>query len=400
MAVAGYLQFFQVVILAQRFCGLPDDFDHMYPGFYAYLAKCYLFFKHLGIPFRAPHLFLLMNLSPRRTRLVTLAIQRQLQFLSKQRFLERPNKYKPRNRLGERVWEKVIHGKSDKLFKRNARMSKETFVKLYLNIQDDPIFVNKSRNPQGHAAYQLYVTLVRLGRRGNGMSHGEVGEKLDISAGASVLYTLLCLGALHRCLLAKGYLRWPDAIEREKIARAFGQVSPFVRLVGLMDGTQIEVEYIPGSYKRTASWRGRNNALSHAQTKFNNSVKKVRVGVERTIGYWKARFQSLKLLSPPIKSADHHVIRATIWIQVIAILHNFILKHDGPEELADEDIFSQAELQQILREEQRRQREMENEGSALLTPEERQGPDRWRKEVQRKLEVVNRWSQATIYGDR
>lgn len=85
---------------------------------------------------------------------------------------------------------------------------------------------------------------------------------------------------------------------------------------------------------------------------------------------------------------------------MIAILHNFILKHDGPEELADEDIFSQAELQQILREEQRRQREMENEGSALLTPEERQGPDRWRKEVQRKLEVVNRWSQATIYGDR
>lgn len=158
-----------------------------------------------------------------------------------------------------------------------ARMSKETFVKLYLNIRDDPIFVNKSRNPQEHAAYQLYATLVRLGRRGNGMSHGEVGEKLDISgecceklsglsasplindlAGTSVLYTLRCLEALHRCPLAKGYLKWPDATEREKIARAFGQVSPFARLVGLMDGTQIEVEYIPGR-DDALLWYGRKN---------------------------------------------------------------------------------------------------------------------------------------------
>ncbi|KAE8537981.1 hypothetical protein D1P53_006048 [Cryptococcus gattii VGV] len=136
---------------------------------------------------------------------------------------------------------------------------------------------------------------------------------------------------------------------------------------------------------------GGNNALPRAQTEFNNSVKKVRVGVERTIGYWKARFQSLKLLSPQIKSADHHVIRATNWIQayriafkVTAMLHNFILEHDGSEELAGEDVFSQAELQEILREEQRRQREMEDEASVLLTPEERRRPDRRRKEVQRK----------------
>lgn len=38
----------------------------------------------------------------------------------------------------------------------------------YLSIRDDPIFVNKSRNPQEHAAYQLYVTLLRLGRRETG----------------------------------------------------------------------------------------------------------------------------------------------------------------------------------------------------------------------------------------
>lgn len=93
------------------------------------------------------------------------------------------------------------------------------------------------------------------------------------------------------------------------------------------------------SYKRTASRPGRNNALSRAQTEFNNGIKKVRVDVEHAIGYWEARFQSLKLLSPQIKSADHQVIRATIWIQVTAMLHNFILEQDGPEELADKERF-------------------------------------------------------------
>lgn len=73
------------------------------------------------------------------------------------------------------------------------------------------------------------------------------------------------------------------------------------------------------SYKRTASRRGRNNALSHAQTEFNNSINKVQVDVESIIGYWKARFQSLKPLSPQIKSADHHIICATIWIQACHI---------------------------------------------------------------------------------
>lgn len=73
------------------------------------------------------------------------------------------------------------------------------------------------------------------------------------------------------------------------------------------------------SYKRTASRPGRNDALSRAQTEFNNGIKKVRVDVEHAIGYWEARFQSLKLLSPQIKSAGHQVIRATIWIQVCCI---------------------------------------------------------------------------------
>lgn len=67
-AVAEHLQFFQFVSLAQRFYGLPDDFDHMYSGFYAYLARCYLLFKSLGIPLEAPNLGLLMNFSRRQTQ--------------------------------------------------------------------------------------------------------------------------------------------------------------------------------------------------------------------------------------------------------------------------------------------------------------------------------------------
>lgn len=61
------------------------------------------------------------------------------------------------------------------------------------------------------------------------------------------------------------------------------------------------------------------------------------------------------------------------------------------------NVFSQAELEGILEEEQRRQRKMSDEADALLIPEERQGSDRRRKEVQREVEVVKGWGQATIY---
>lgn len=42
----------------------------------------------------------------------------------------------------------------------------------------------------------------------------------------------------------------------------------------------------------------------------------------------------------------------------------FTLEHYGPEELAGEDVFSQAGLQEILRDKQPRQRAMEDEASA------------------------------------
>ncbi|XAO24888.1 hypothetical protein I312_103697 [Cryptococcus bacillisporus CA1280] len=54
----------------------------------------------------------------------------------------------------------------------------------------------------------------------------------------------------------------------------------------------------------------------------------------------------------------------------------FILEHYGPEELAEGD--------------GRR---------SICPPDERRGPDMRRKEVQREVEVVNGWGQATIYDD-
>lgn len=68
-----------------------------------------------------------------------------------------------------------------------------------------------------------------------------------------------------------------------------------------------------------------------------------------------------------------------------------------PRSLQIRNVFSQAELEEILEEEQRRQRKMSDEADALLIPEERQGSDRRRKEVQREVEVVKGWGQATIY---
>ncbi|ODN72664.1 hypothetical protein L198_08317 [Cryptococcus wingfieldii CBS 7118] len=144
----------------------------------------------------------------------------------------------------------------DKNFRRNARMTKDSFIKLYHLVKDHPIFYNRSRNPQEDPAFQLYVCLVRLGRRGNGMSHGEVEEKCGVSPGTSLNYTLRTIEAINSVLSDR--LSWPNTAERERLRRALGEKSLFGHCVGYVDGTLIELEYRPARTDQSTFY-GRKN---------------------------------------------------------------------------------------------------------------------------------------------
>lgn len=84
----------------------------------------------------------------------------------------------------------------------------------------------------------------------------------------------------------------------------------------LADSGYAANNYTLPSFKRVGGRGARNNALAASHINFNDCVKKVQVEVEHTIGYWKARFQSIKLMSTQIKSSDKHILQASKWIHV------------------------------------------------------------------------------------
>ncbi|ODN74656.1 hypothetical protein L202_06996 [Cryptococcus amylolentus CBS 6039] len=335
-------------------------------------------------------------------------------------------------------------------------MSKKTFHSLWEAIRDNEAFHNNSRNPQEHSAYQLYTTLVHLRRRGNGMSHGEVAEKLGIKAGTSFLWTMRTLEAIHRSLGSRKCISWPDPKERKRIRREFGLTSPFKKCVGLIDGTLLELEYVPGredkrlwygrkdtygfnilvvqtksvrvyrnpqmepqhyfsdgkylladsgftpnpnclpNYKSNAGGRNRHAGAARDHKVFNDHVKKVRVRIEHTIGYWKARFQSIKLLSLQVKSSDHHVLNMSVWIVVTALLHNWVIDH---EKLEDEEIIDPNDLEEIMREEAVASDRLDQEAIQQLTAAKRRDDGYMREAVQRQIEGMQVRRENVAYVD-
>jgi hypothetical protein len=60
-------------------------------------------------------------------------------------------------------------------------MNQECFWTIVQRIAPDPIFHNDSRNPQAPVAYQLLLTLKRLGMEGNGVSLGQTASFFSVA---------------------------------------------------------------------------------------------------------------------------------------------------------------------------------------------------------------------------
>ncbi|ODN75477.1 hypothetical protein L202_06610 [Cryptococcus amylolentus CBS 6039] len=330
-----------VVATLQQMLDFPNDFDSSNPEFTEYFLQLIIILRASGLPNWQSHIGWLGLFTPEMTLLAMDTFNDYLRYLQQTQSVAHPLTYDRRQRLGENVWFVIFDDQSDKDFKRNARMSKKTFHSLWEAIRDNEAFHNNSGNPQEHSAYQLYTTLVRLGRRGNGMSHGEVAEKLGIKAGTSFLWTMRTLEAIHRSL---------------------------------------------GSKKCAA----RDHKV------FNDHVKKVRVRIEHTIGYWKARFKSIKLLSPQVKSSDHHVLNMSVWIVVTALLHNWVIDH---EKLEDDEIINPDDLEKIMQEEAVTSDRLDQEDIQQLTAAKRQDDGYMREAVRRPIEGMQAQGENVAYVD-
>ncbi|WVQ77338.1 hypothetical protein IAR50_007022 [Cryptococcus sp. DSM 104548] len=136
------------------------------------------------------------------------------------------------------------------------------------------------------------------------------------------------------------------------------------------------------SYKSNS---GDHDGVAQDHAEFNDLVKKVQVRVERATGYWKARFQKLQLLSSQVKTPKKYVKVVSIWIAVTALLHNWVLEHEG---LNDEDLTDAAELEGVMLKEVAAQERLKQSDIQESDEVELQGDRERREAVRRETELM------------
>ena len=152
--------------------------------------------------------------------------------ISRERYLEprRLNFKKPR--LSD-----VLVEYSERQFKQEVRMSKESFLKIVEAFSAHPIFQNHSRRKQSPVWLQFMVTFKRLGCFGNGSSLGAIGRLHGLSeGGVDKIFNRVITAILS---IANDIIKWPDADERTAIKARFQRNHGILGAVGIIDGTPV-----------------------------------------------------------------------------------------------------------------------------------------------------------------
>ncbi|ODN74253.1 hypothetical protein L198_08249 [Cryptococcus wingfieldii CBS 7118] len=124
------------------------------------------------------------------------------------------------------------------------------------------------------------------------------------------------------------------------------------------------------NYKNNAGGRNRHAGTARDHKVFNDHVKKVRVRIEHTIGYWKASLNYFTTGS--------------------------VIDH---ENLEDEEIIDPDDLEEIMREEAVASDRMDQEAIQELTEAERRD-NGWRREaVRRQIEDMQARGENVAYVD-
>ena len=90
----------------------------------------------------------------------------------------------------------VVFSLPEKQFKQDACMSYKAFESLYNMILPDPVFKNKSRNPQAPVHHQLLIALFRSGMFGNAALSSQIARRFGLGDGTADLYTFRVIRAL------------------------------------------------------------------------------------------------------------------------------------------------------------------------------------------------------------
>jgi hypothetical protein len=158
----------------------------------------------------------------------------------------------------------LVEFKADdpKRFRRNLRVSPETFDALVLRIADHPIFSNNSRNPQTPPYIQLAIALYRFGHYGNAASVEAIAQWAGVSVGLVVKCTqrvIIAFLSMHDSII-----RWPTEVEKEAAKEWVESVSCADWRGGfcMVDGTLVPLFEKPGHHGEVYFDRKSNYSLN------------------------------------------------------------------------------------------------------------------------------------------
>ena len=137
----------------------------------------------------------------------------------------------------------LLWGYSERNFRQETRMSKDSFVRIVRCLEKHPIFENNSHRKQTSAWIQCLVVFRRFGCYGNANSLGSNGRNSGFSEGAIVNFVSRVTTALLS--IRKQVIKWPNANERVKIKTRFKNDSGVVGAVGIIDGTPVVLSQRP-----------------------------------------------------------------------------------------------------------------------------------------------------------
>ncbi|KAJ7164565.1 hypothetical protein C8R43DRAFT_878816 [Mycena crocata] len=149
-----------------------------------------------------------------------------------------------------------------KRFRRNLRVSPETFDALVTCIETHPIFSNNSHHPQTPAYIQLAIALFRFGHDGNAASVESIAQWAGVSVGLVVKSTqhiIVAFLSLHDSVI-----RWPTEDEKDE-AKAWVESVSCEDWAGgfcMVDGTLVPLFENPGHHGEVYFDRKSNYSLN------------------------------------------------------------------------------------------------------------------------------------------
>lgn len=149
-----------------------------------------------------------------------------------------------------------------KRFRRNLRVSPDTFDELILQIQGHPIFHNNSHRAQTPIEIQLAITLFRFGHDGNAASVESIAQWAGVSVGLVVKSTqrvIIAFLSLHDLVI-----RWPTEVEKDE-AKEWVEEASCPEWAGgfcMVDGTLVPLFEKPGHHGEVYFDRKSNYSLN------------------------------------------------------------------------------------------------------------------------------------------